>query len=439
MRPWSFVLWAILCSALCVGCHADSSDDDSSDDDAGDDDVVDDDVDDDADDDGSTDDDLDDDSSDDDTGPAQWCRSIGTLPPDPDWTWTTRVMGRVSEGDFESWLAYVGDTLWVYWWQWDEVAQAGTATLTKLENGTRVDYPLLANPGDPIVGIMGLTVDLDGRPWTVGLDWNHVISPTALSLVRWEEGEIAEVVPVADVGISQFYKLYTLADGRFLLYFAYGVAWAIYQTDAGFVMTYPDFDMETYVPDANGVMHVIAWLNSRNLLHDFGSDTQPFRVEWLGRTPAAFNPDMGTPRTAVDANFALHYIGFLNDYRIWHLYQDGTAMRSEVWSPSLKDRACQQFIGGLDEMDRPFFSFGTCSGDPPVTCFVCKEGESLRSEVIEAAELYGEVSIYDDFALAESGQIAFSAVFGEWDGAETTTRSLKVFVREPSTRQGGPP
>jgi hypothetical protein len=259
--------------------------------------------------------------------------------------------------------------------------------------------------------------------------------------VRWEEGEIAEVVPVADIGISQFYKLYTLADGRFLLYFAYGVAQAIYQTDAGFVMTYPNFDAESYVPDANGVMHFIGCLGLRNLLHDFGSDTQPFRVEWLGRSPEDFNPSMEPPWTAVDANFALHYIGFLNDYRIWHVYEDGTAVRSEVWSPSLKDRACPWYLGGLDEMDRPFISFGTCSGERPVTCFVRRETAGVRAEIIENADLYGGTGVFDDQAISSSGRIALSTVFLESDDPFETnsSRSLKVFTREPSNDLGGTP
>jgi hypothetical protein len=181
-----------------------------------------------------------------------------------------------------------------------------------------------------------------------------------------------------------------------------------------------------YVPDYGGI-------TSYMLMSDDGSETQPYQNRLLGFMPRANNPDMGRPWGAADSSGNLHYIGILSDYRIWHLWEDGGTLQSEKWSSySLRDKLAPQFIAGLDNAEQPFLSFGTFSGNSPVTCFVRKEESGIRSEVIESAELHGEVSIYNDFAFSLSGQIAFAAQFGEWDGADTTTWSLKVFVREPN-------
>ncbi|MCZ7583285.1 MAG: hypothetical protein M5R36_08095 [Deltaproteobacteria bacterium] len=173
-------------------------------------------------------------------------------------------------------------------------------------------------------------MDGEGRVWTGYFDYDGVISPTTLSLVRWDDGEIAEVVPVGDTGITEFYKLFRFPDGRFGMTYHSGSDWLVEQTPEGDFTACSAETLYRAAVGGDGLMHTL-WVGPGRLVrHSYGSclSVSPFIDEIAGLAPFAFVANSGT---AVDSAGTVHSAPILEGERLWHAVYDGSQLVFSSW------------------------------------------------------------------------------------------------------------
>jgi hypothetical protein len=393
--PFAFLL--ILAIGLCASCacgnddsssEASAKEDDSVNDDVNDDidDDADDDVDDDANDDSTNDDqdddlndDIDDDTDDDtddgcDSGLSianpdsagvqdMWCQNLGTVPPEPGWVWEKRFLGQWEDGNPQGYVTYSGDTLYAYWGGALESTGERVGFLGRLEDDQWTQWQI-EEAGDSIYFVVGLITDGSGGVWSLLCAPADANFPRMLNLVRWEEGQIAEVLPVFDDIPMGFIELFILQDGRFAFtYFNGAGAFSVVeQTSEGdFIYRIPVSIVSSFMhPDTTGVWHAISTVNLGNnpiLFDSFGTVLSGFQSRPIGLGPES-PCGAGSIGTAIDSDNNIYatllFGGGWGDY-FYLVKYDGTSISHFQWS-DLPDWDFGAWpIMGINSLSQPYF------------------------------------------------------------------------------------
>jgi hypothetical protein len=296
-----------------------------------------------------------------------------------------------------------------------------------LENGVWTQWDL-SGPEDPLVVIVGLAIDNNGGVWTIFWDCYHTYYPIDINLTRWEDGQVAEVIPAIDGGILDFSKLFILNDGRFTFVYANeGGALAVAeQTASGeFARTFPPFFWAEMSPSSNGELNSFRIMDNKMIFRMHGSGSSGFHSGFAGIAPAGFNGNFGAPHIGVDSEDNFIYSTFLDDYALYLARFNGTSTTFEKWTNEPGEKFCPHYGDGVDHQDRPYVLLTKCDYNHRyVNCVLRKEADGIRTEHLGRI-LDEEGAVFYDQTSSMEGQTAAIALMGKEDGY-----SLRLFVRQ---------
>jgi hypothetical protein len=357
---------------LPLSCAGDSSSGASSaNDDAVNDDVNDDDTEDDVDDD--ADDDVNDDT---DGGPYlaehdsdgvqdMWCQNLGTVPPESGWVWKERFLYRweyEDSGTPQGFVTYSGDTLYGLWRGYDESIGASVGFLGRLEGDQWTQWQI-EEPEDTC-HFSGLVTDSNGEIWSVLFAPSDAGFTKMCNIVRWEEGQIAEVIPVFNDIAYHFIKLFILQDDRFAFtyYNGAGAFSIVEQTSEGdFIsMIMNGTPGSTYRrPDSTGVwrdMFAFSIFDNLMLFENFGTIQSGFQSLFLGFAPES--PSGGVYGLVIDHDDNIfstqQFGGYFGDYYYLVKY-NGSSVVYDKWMEEPGWDFDGNPIMGINALSQPYF------------------------------------------------------------------------------------
>jgi hypothetical protein len=272
-----------------------------------------------------------------------------------------------------------------------------------------------------------LAVDENGGVWTVLFDYDKIFYPTICNLIRWENGEAVESIPVADTGSMQFERLFILPDGRFIFtYYNEGGALAIAeQTETGeFTISYPVFYYTNLFPDPDGILHLYGiFEESKFIIHISGTGTTGFRFRIVGIAPGKGITSQSPMGIDSSGNF---YFSALLDNNYFYLFEsNGVWSTYEKWLERECDDFCQSIAAGVDADNRPYTVVSRCERNKiDVSCFLRREPDGVRAEYINGIDVQNR-PIFVDQTSSSGNTIAAVAVL--W--ATDDTQPLWLYVR----------
>ena len=324
-----------------------------------------------------SDDDVDDDTEDDDDrglyladsglGGVQvmWCQNLGTVPPESGWVWKERILGQweyEGDGTPQGFVTYSGDTLYAQWGGYVEAFGSNIGFLGRLKDGQWTQWQI-DGPETVHSYSAGLVADSDGGVWTVLFaPYDNEVFPTKTNIVRWEEGQIAEVIPVFDDVSYWFNKLFIHQDGRFAFTHLDGsfTDSLVEQTSEGDFISISNGvpGILKLVPDSEGVWHNLFSKTPFPILFESAGTAQSgFQIKPIGFTP--YTPSgFGSAGVAIDPDGVIYsteeYDEPLLDYYYLIKY-DGTVTTFTKWTETDRYLFGSWPIMGMNNMSQPYF------------------------------------------------------------------------------------
>ena len=384
----------VIFNVIVCACHCENDDDDSADDDdtplmdddndTSDDDSDDDSVDDDSDDD-SSDDDTDDDTADDDDSLTRWCTSLTTAPQLEQWTWDAVLVAEYESksSNHPVFSSVYGNTVWAMFTR--HIDEQHYFYLGKYDDGEWSEWQVV---GPEHVGqsICDVHVDNDGV-WTIYVDPYNYRFAMDLSVVRWENGEIVEDIPVCDTGLLTSPHLYRHADGRFVLMYIDGGGQntIMEQTEEGDFQrqTYEEYGSKNPVLGPDGLVHAMSQPFPFVIYYE-GSGLTPFEYSVIGYG-LPFSGSYTSPYMGMTSDGVLVTSPILSDERIWLQRYDGVNLDFSLWTPEKPERKLNSYpCGGVDAHDRPVVAIATFDSKPRVLCTMIHDESGIQAYVVDA-------------------------------------------------------